>query len=472
MSEDRNGPGVPAERLPSTVPSPWVWIPLAGSASLVGAALALNPWAPWSSEVPRLLLGSGMGILAGTSISLWYRGRLSDRSGPPATRSSSVPGEPIARTADPWGPAGGVRSAASRRVRASRSSSSEGANAFLDYESNPGELLWRFWQEAKTGLPGELVGPVPETAYFAPRSGSPRLHEEGEPIFLGPPSEAFARSGGYEVSTEGLGPMDPLPSMIPLSLDEEPEGDRTGAYATSFSGPGSSSLGVEVHLQILEESLARVSRGPPSLPTPVHRHAARSAPPRVHRPLNAPDSERPGPHPVPSRSAGRVLGEFLPGSQASQSTASRATGRASAGEPRTADGRSVVDRPMTLGDLVARSFAESARLRSLAAASLSPVVPPRSGRPAHLAKAGVRCADCRKTVAALKGSRRCAACLRRICPECAASAPRSHAGVWCTRCGAAREMDAFLSEVDRRAPPGGDWSMVPEPDPDFGVLMG
>jgi len=84
-------------------------------------------------------------------------------------------------------------------------------------------------------------------------------------------------------------------------------------------------------------------------------------------------------------------------------------------------------------------------------------------RPAlHGSGRTVRCADCQQILGELKNPRRCLACLRRLCSDCAASCLRTLEGVWCHRCAEAKHMDGLSSEFARRAHPILDPALHPD----------
>ena len=469
MGEDRNSSRPASALAPYGWFPPWVWVPLSGSAAaLVGAAFAIDPAAPWSPELPLVLLASGVTLLGGTVAHLAFAAR---QLRPSERRADGPASGPVA--ARPSGALDGAHSdPSSGAIGPARHRGPSTAYAFLDRESNPGEFLWRTWATPETGFPVELAGPVGAAAYSFPGSGTPHLHEEGEPIFIGPAPDLFSRSGGFAVSTEGLGPLDALPSMAPSSLDNDSERDIDPRREFEFSGPGSSQVRSELQGQIWAEAFAKLEGVPITHVAGAHppegsRSPRRSVPPsegsvvgRPGLPLHIPRSARGAPRHAPSpRNAPRTL-------------PARVTEPTPAGETREPPLASPVEAPVTLGDLVARRFREGGLARS----SVMAIPAGEGARPpavsAHAEKRRVRCADCSRLFSHGKGSRRCAACLRRICPECALTAPRTRAGAWCTHCATVRNADTFSSEIDRRVEPVGEWLCRSETDPDFGVLTG
>jgi len=470
MSEERGTSGSPSTPPVSARDLRWVWPSVSGvAAALLGAAIALDPDSPLGSEVGRLLSALGLTILAAAAAHYAFPARTTVRGGGPAETAHSetiergpAPVEP--RISPDAGPS-------SLRLRRGHSSRSRGnVPQTLQLSAGPGDFLWGSWSTPQSRLPGELVGPVPETAYTPRRAGAPVLHEEGEPIFIGPTSEAFSRAGGYAISAEGLGPLDPLPSMIPLSFDDEPEWDLEVPRSAGFSGPGSSLLHPQLRTRILEEAVDRAGRRRAS---PYGRSRAwgsgvASAAASAH-----PSPSGPARRPSRTSTSVRVGGGPLPGPRARADSTLKLEGTArhsgrTAREPTHEPG---FDSPMTLGDLVARNLREGGSSRSSGIAKEVALSPPARPRP-PTERPRVRCANCTRTFSRTGGSRRCAACLRRICPDCAGTAPRSQAGAWCSSCSRIRELDAFSSEVDRRVLPGGEWAGLPDADPYFGALMG
>ena len=74
-------------------------------------------------------------------------------------------------------------------------------------------------------------------------------------------------------------------------------------------------------------------------------------------------------------------------------------------------------------------------------------------RPHRGATDPVRCASCRQPLGESKGLRRCLACLRRLCSECAATGHRTRDGVWCRRCSEVEHRDSLSEELARRDRP-------------------
>ena len=157
-------------------------VPVAGILAItLGISLATDLKVPWAPFTPLLLIALGGGMVANAAVGLFVRdsqlsagvGAMTQASVQPAVlQASSKPGvfsrSPHSSSKTPHEP---------RQPK-----SATGAVSNADYRVAPGDFLWGSWVPPTRKLPGELVGPVPETAYVPPRQGSPTLHAEGEPI--------------------------------------------------------------------------------------------------------------------------------------------------------------------------------------------------------------------------------------------------------------------------------------------------
>ncbi len=89
-------------------------------------------------------------------------------------------------------------------------------------------------------------------------------------------------------------------------------------------------------------------------------------------------------------------------------------------------------------------------------APIGPSVIAAAGRPSGEAPHPVRCASCRQPVGESIILRRCLACLRRLCAECAATGHRTREGLWCRRCAEAEHSNGLSRELARRSFPAAD----------------
>ena len=124
---------------------------------LLGSAIALRPSSRYEPEV-------GSGVVGPDAVERGTR-----QSAPPRDRRKL-------RSAVPNHSGISTRSFSPRQV----------SGSYKFATTDPVQTLWSSWNPAEGRLPVDLVGPVPETAYTAPRPGRGALHEEGDPILLEP----------------------------------------------------------------------------------------------------------------------------------------------------------------------------------------------------------------------------------------------------------------------------------------------
>ncbi len=329
-------------------------LPIVGMICLtLGVSLTFNLRVPWGPFAPLILMILGLGLVVNVIVGLAaWSVPPSDKLGPTypsAVRPGAAQAFPSARSVD-VAPIPGR--AGSGESRARKPTGNSGSHA--DYHVSPGEYLWRSWVPPARKLPGELVGPVPETAYVPHREGAPSLYEEGEPVIL-------------------------------ASVKNE---DRPDAGSRALLDAGDFPL-----FPSLTNALAR---------EPEDFRAVRVQPPAPTTP---------------------AIGRNSVSGGALQRPASRA-----ATDLRTAPSR----------------------------APIGSAVPAGAGRPGGEALHTLRCASCRQSVGESVILRRCFACLRRLCADCAAAGHRTREGVWCRRCAEAEHSDGLSQELARRYRPAAD----------------
>ncbi len=209
-------------------------LPVASSGTLTwGALLESRPILGLGGAAPLALLGVGLGAAVGAVWGRIPRGAGGPNSapsedGPPVDDGPVAPPPPRLR-APP------VR-AASRVARSGRA-------AARPPSSRTAEQLWAHWlSNALSGLPVELVGPVPETAYSAPRAN-------GIPERISRPPDWSVSGGRLEPLRPGLlpsgRPRTPTEDAIRLgralsqhALPREPGRTLDGIPDPEFESPG------------------------------------------------------------------------------------------------------------------------------------------------------------------------------------------------------------------------------------------
>lgn len=324
-------------------------VPAAGLVVVaLGISLMFDLKLPWTPYAPLVLVALGGGMLSNTLAGLAARGI----AHPVGELPAAVPA--VATAATHSSPAANELHHRSHPIRRALHelhgpTPTQPPAATANYHPTPGDFLWGSWVPPTRKLPGELVGPVPETAYTAPREGRPTLHAEGEPIVMGPmPTVAH-------------------PGAASSSLLDDTEFDRL-----------------------------------------------RTLPDRNARDLQAPASGRARAAHIPS----------LPGVRASISGGVTHRVPYSDNSDSPAPERWAIPKPL--------SRSPNARANT------------GQARP-------TRCASCRLPIGESKVLRRCFACLRRLCADCAATAARTRDGLWCRRCAEAEHTDGLSLELARRA---------------------
>jgi len=196
-------------------------LPVAGAiAFTLGLAPVVGLRGPWGAFTPVLLVLLGITMILSALV----------RSTFDPAHSSERPGKQLpemaetARARSPvrsYSPAPATSAVPSRRRDARGSKTGVRAESAPAASPSPGDRLWSSWVAPVRKLPGELVGPVPETAYVPHRPGAPSLYEEGEPVFLGPAKIAGRASERYVVPLDE-GEFSSFPSLV-SSYALEPE---------------------------------------------------------------------------------------------------------------------------------------------------------------------------------------------------------------------------------------------------------
>jgi hypothetical protein len=151
--------------------------------------------------------------------------------------------------------------------------------------ATPSDFIWSSWAPAVTGLPVPLVGPVPETAYVAPRPGEPdRFPEHGVPSLPISPV-------GRAPLPPTAGDADPTSPPLPPFGRMEPSSDALagfelpGPLLSAPTGPmGGEAMGETGGLDW------------------IHREALSPIPPHLRRPsaTRVPEASRSRPVPDPA----------------------------------------------------------------------------------------------------------------------------------------------------------------------------
>ena len=431
------------------------WLPVVGAVSLLlGLSLALESPDPWSLYTALILVVGGAGALTFAVATVTF-----PRSPPSEAPGVSRAAAEETRPQDRWdekdafaGFSGG--SLRSKNVSRRSSSHVSARSPGLD-SARPGDYLWQAWATPVRRLPVALVGPVPETAYSPPSRGAPVLHAEGEPIFIGPRAGEEPPGRPVHILADSLDPLGPLPSMIPVTPEAESDDDWGGAepHGPVFSGPGSSALGTEVGERILQDAIDRVGR--PDGSRPIDE--------RVARPGSTGQGKGPGPGAGRERHRASALGGTStlarPGSGTTLAKSGGVTWVPGTGRD-IREKRPILPAPLsqgsygtavTIGDLAPAEIVTLISLLHRAPASRARTVPAHPQHLAHEPHRPVLCVDCRQPVTHSKGTRRCPACLRRLCPECAFIAPRTREGSWCSHCARIQHVEALSSELARRS---------------------
>jgi hypothetical protein len=188
---------------------------LIGSAatSALGVSLTLAGRLAWEHYVPAALVFAGAGLLGG-AIAIRPRGDpTSVRSESHVPKASTAGTEGVDTFSDSPGLNLSSLGTVSSHQQIHSSSAGRPSKITASGKPDPGDFLWESWTPLVGGLPVELVGPVPETAYVAPQPGQPKLYEEGEPVVLEP---SYFEDDGLDWGTgNSLGVLVAVPSHSP-----------------------------------------------------------------------------------------------------------------------------------------------------------------------------------------------------------------------------------------------------------------
>lgn len=249
---------------------------LVGSAATsgIGLSLTLAGQLAWGHYVSVALLLAGAGMLAGSTA-------VRPRATTETPANPSVAPGPLPTGFVDVNPGfavvglGRTPSCTGHSPREFPARSDVRARISATGRSDPAEFLWESWSPSVGRLPVELVGPVPETAYVAPRAGRPQLHEEGEPVVLEP---SYFEDDGIDwgMRTPFGGPVvltpHPLASTSDNAAEPSVSANTTPATARRTTVSRTSIGGAAFGTQVLTEALD---------PTPPHLRPNRS-PAKLH----------------------------------------------------------------------------------------------------------------------------------------------------------------------------------------------
>jgi hypothetical protein len=393
-------------------------LPTAGAiAFALGVSLAIDTRVPWGVYTPRVLVILGFGALATGLVRLAIR---SDLPSGATGRSEQAP-----KGTDIVGPSCNARALEAappphhplRRVTRPSWWSVSSKDSF-SIPADPGHFLWGSWVPPTRKLPGELIGPVPETAYVPHRPGTPSLYEEGELFLPGfaPSPSAPERASSLAVDWSDLPPF-PARSGAqmrqPEAMTPPPKKDPGGPVFSGGSSPAAPFGNVPERVS----SIAGDSPGRPPAPDLTYR-----------------EDREPNAEATPSKKSATAS---VPPSEGSSSH-------------RTSTWDRVRHEVLNPTPPHLRHHPKHARSPGPEGLLRSQELPP-----------GVRCANCREPVRDPKSWRRCTDCLRHLCEDCIVEALLLYERGWCSRCAQRRYQEAPLAELAPRGHPTVEESSAP-----------
>jgi hypothetical protein len=259
-------------------------VPIAGAVSVtLGLSFAIAARFPGDVYLPLVLVSLGVGVLSSALGSIGPREPLATAA---ATSSERFIADTLvicpscsARSFEPVATLPPAASTGAWRVPDPVPGALATGPAHA-VASTPGDFLWGSWASETGRLPVELVGPVAETAYVAPRPGAPTLYEEGEPVMFEPVASSTpateTRASSSVSAVSASAPVMPRPEI------EDSESTLVMGLS-DWRSVGSSVLEYTSADVVLWEAMnptpphLRAPSTPRAAPTPVSRSARSQA---------------------------------------------------------------------------------------------------------------------------------------------------------------------------------------------------